>query len=142
MAKTIIGLLLLAVSVRSFQISSHRIIGLRVKVNVGGARSQGLLSLRSSANASRRAAVGTLLAVGAEAFGLRKSFAAALSGADPEDKNKLLKAIQVISDFETQYKDPSQWSGIIEKLSQVSKLTPPGINSSYLSHHKSNILTC
>jgi hypothetical protein len=130
-SKSILGLLLLAVSVQSFHIASYRIICSKVKGC--GIRSQAPCFLRLSANASRRAAVGTLLAVGTEAFGLRKSLAAALSGADPEDKNKLLKAIQEISDFEAQYMDPSQWSQILEKLSQASEQTRNCFQYSVLS---------
>ena len=119
--KRLFGIMFFVGSVESFQIhssiqySSHG--SLTVLRNTKGCN--GVLSLRL-AQQSRRDVVGNLLAAGfCASFGPKISHGAALSGADPEDKTRLIRAIQTISELEGEYKDPSKWPEIIKILSQV-----------------------
>jgi hypothetical protein len=80
-----------------------------------------MLSMKAEAvsSLSRRLFLGAALPL---TFGLtsaQKSSAAALSGADPEDKVRLVKAAKVISDIEGDYLDPEKWSDLVKLLSQV-----------------------
>ena len=115
----VLAFLLLAHSSRSFRIQSTPIYCSKFS-STSPRFNRGLLSLRLSENPERRLAVKKILLSGFVAFfGLKESSSAPLSGADPEDKTRLLQAIQVISDLESEYEDPAKWLGIIKTLSKV-----------------------
>ena len=72
---------------------------------------------------SRRFATGALLSLALGGLNARESFAAALSGADPADKDKLVKVSEAINELGSRISNPESWPEIVQTLSQACSTT-------------------